>query len=140
MKKFNRILSFLTALVLLLSLAPAASAAMRIDPSGIFYDNKHRSMDYEEAEELLSGLKIMKDDNSSPTTTVNKEEMAGMITRLALADYTQEEITAMYGEDENPFTDVKEGDAWYEAVLWAYANGITAGTSASRTLRKVFPS
>ena len=32
---------------------------------------------------------------------------------------------------ENPFTDVKEGDAWYEAVLWAYANGITAGTSAS---------
>ncbi len=32
---------------------------------------------------------------------------------------------------ENPFTDVKEGDAYYEAVLWAYENGITAGTSAS---------
>ena len=30
---------------------------------------------------------------------------------------------------KNPFTDVKEGDYYYNAVLWAVANGITAGTS-----------
>ena len=29
----------------------------------------------------------------------------------------------------NPFTDVAEGDYFYKAVLWAYENGITKGTS-----------
>lgn len=29
----------------------------------------------------------------------------------------------------NPFADVKEGDDFYKAVLWAYENGITKGTS-----------
>ncbi len=31
----------------------------------------------------------------------------------------------------NPFTDVKETDAWYSAVMWAYNNGIVKGTSAT---------
>ena len=30
---------------------------------------------------------------------------------------------------QNPFTDVKESDYFYEAVLWAVENGITLGTS-----------
>ena len=29
----------------------------------------------------------------------------------------------------NPFTDVKTGDYYYDSVLWAYENGITSGTS-----------
>ena len=28
---------------------------------------------------------------------------------------------------ENPFTDVKESDPWYKAVLWAYETGVTKG-------------
>ena len=32
---------------------------------------------------------------------------------------------------ENPFTDVKESDFYYKAVLWAVENGITTGTSAT---------
>lgn len=32
---------------------------------------------------------------------------------------------------ENPFTDVAEGAYCYNAVLWAVANGITSGTSAT---------
>ncbi len=31
----------------------------------------------------------------------------------------------------NPITDVKEGKFYFDAVLWAYANGITEGTSAT---------
>ena len=31
----------------------------------------------------------------------------------------------------NPFTDVKESDYFYKAVLWAYENGITQGTSVA---------
>ena len=33
-------------------------------------------------------------------------------------------------EAENPFTDVKETDFYYDAVLWAVENGITTGTSS----------
>ena len=32
---------------------------------------------------------------------------------------------------DNPFTDVKEGDWYYNAVLWAVSEGITSGTSAT---------
>lgn len=32
---------------------------------------------------------------------------------------------------ENPFTDVSESDYYYDAVLWAVANGVTNGTSAT---------
>ena len=34
-------------------------------------------------------------------------------------------------EISNPFTDVKEGDWYYNAVLWAVSEGITNGTSAT---------
>ena len=34
-------------------------------------------------------------------------------------------------EIENPFTDVKKGDSYYNAVLWAVSEGITMGTSAT---------
>ncbi|MBQ6431429.1 MAG: S-layer homology domain-containing protein [Oscillospiraceae bacterium] len=33
--------------------------------------------------------------------------------------------------DNNPFTDVKAGEYYYKAVLWAVENNITAGTSAT---------
>ena len=33
--------------------------------------------------------------------------------------------------DENPFTDVKSKDYFYNAVLWAVKNKITAGTTAT---------
>ena len=35
-------------------------------------------------------------------------------------------------EIENPFTDVKEGDFFYNAVLWAYSEGITGGVSPTK--------
>ncbi|MGN0962333.1 MAG: S-layer homology domain-containing protein [Clostridia bacterium] len=38
---------------------------------------------------------------------------------------------AVCAEIENPFTDVKSGDYYYDAVLWAVDNGITNGTSAT---------
>ena len=32
---------------------------------------------------------------------------------------------------ENPFTDVEESDSFFRAVLWAYSEGVTTGTSAA---------
>ncbi len=37
--------------------------------------------------------------------------------------------TAQPAENENPFTDVKNGDYFYDAVLWAAKENITSGTS-----------
>lgn len=34
-------------------------------------------------------------------------------------------------DGELPFTDVNENDIYYDAVVWAYQNGITSGTSAT---------
>ncbi len=57
------------------------------------------------------------------------------------ADCTRAQfVTFLYraaGEPEvtidNPFTDVKESAWYYNAVLWAYENGITTGSAADRT-------
>ena len=38
-------------------------------------------------------------------------------------------VKAVFAEIVNPFTDVKSSDYYYDAVLWAVGNGITAGTS-----------
>ena len=32
---------------------------------------------------------------------------------------------------ENPFVDVKESDWYYDAVMWAYENGVTTGVDAT---------
>lgn len=39
-------------------------------------------------------------------------------------DYTPPEVDP---EPENPFVDVNEDDYYYDAVIWAYTNGITSG-------------
>ena len=40
-------------------------------------------------------------------------------------------VKAVFEKIVNPFTDVKSGDYYYDAVLWAVGNGITNGTSAT---------
>ena len=39
--------------------------------------------------------------------------------------------SATMAEGELPFTDVDENAFYYDAVVWAYQNGITSGTSAT---------
>ncbi|MBQ6842596.1 MAG: S-layer homology domain-containing protein, partial [Firmicutes bacterium] len=42
-------------------------------------------------------------------------------------------VSATFSEKEqvNPFTDISEEDAYYDAVLWAVENGVTSGFSAT---------
>ncbi|MBR6824593.1 MAG: S-layer homology domain-containing protein, partial [Firmicutes bacterium] len=42
-------------------------------------------------------------------------------------------VSAKFSEKEqvNPFTDISEEDAYYDAVLWAVENGVTSGFSAT---------
>ena len=57
----------------------------------------------------------------SPNETVTRGQTVTFLYRFA-------------GEDtngENPFTDVRAGDYYYDSVLWAYGNDITSGTSVA---------
>ena len=57
-----------------------------------------------------------------PSTTVNR---AQMVTFLWRAHGAPKATSA------NPFTDVSTSDYYYDAVLWAVANGVTNGTSST---------
>ena len=51
---------------------------------------------------------------------------AQVVTFLWAANGKPTPVTA-----DNPFTDIADGDWYYNAVLWAYSEGITAGTTAT---------
>ena len=57
----------------------------------------------------------------NPTGITNRAQMVTFLWKLA--GRPEPTIT------ECPFTDVKEGSYYYDAVLWAYENGVTDGTS-----------
>ena len=59
----------------------------------------------------------------SPGKTVSRAEAVTFLWRAA----GEPEVEA-----ENPFVDVKEGDFFYKAVLWAVEEGITTGMEADR--------
>ena len=58
----------------------------------------------------------------SPDATVTRAQVVTLL-------YRYEQASATGGA--NPFTDVAEGAYYYDAVLWANANNITNGTSAT---------
>ena len=60
----------------------------------------------------------------SPGSDCTRGQFALMLYRLA----GKPDVTGL----ENPFKDVKKSDAYYRAVLWAYAQGIIKGTSATK--------
>ena len=58
----------------------------------------------------------------SPNVTVSRAQMVTFLWRA----YGSPKATGT-----NPFTDVSTSDYYYDAVLWAVANGVTNGTSAT---------
>ena len=87
-----------------------------------------------------------KNDQLPITTEENEGEMLASFTKIMDGVKVPEGIPGQSGgasqtgssagqqpqiSDENPFTDVAEGAYYYDAVLWAYENGITTGVSAT---------
>src|SRR5699024_6261784 len=66
-----------------------------------------------------------------PLEPVNRDAMAAFLYRLAGSP----EVDLPRSE---PFTDVERGDEHYEAIMWAYQQGITTGWS-DRTFRPTEP-
>ena len=59
----------------------------------------------------------------APASTCTRAQVVTFLWRMAGEPEPKETV--------NPFTDVKEKDYFYKAVLWAAENNITAGTSAT---------
>ena len=60
--------------------------------------------------------------------TETQKEMVSNYDVLTAAEAAYAELIRV---SENPFTDVKEGDYFYDAILWAVKTDITKGTSAT---------
>ena len=60
--------------------------------------------------------------------TVNGERITGSTFRMPDHDVT---VSALFVPVSFPFTDVKSGDWFYDAVAYVYANGLMDGTSAT---------
>lgn len=54
-------------------------------------------------------------------------------TRAQIVSFLWRAAGSPKASGENPFTDVAAGSYYYDAVLWAVANGITAGTNDGST-------
>ena len=98
---------------------------MLVCPSAHFTDVKkgtwyHESVDFMVANGYMTG-------NSATLFGVNKTLNRGMLVTILYRIEGEPDVSGIV----NPFTDVPEGKWYTNAVLWAYANGVVTGTSAT---------
>lgn len=84
-------------------------------------DWSHEGIDYCVRRSLMVGTGV---GTFSPDMACSRAQIVQVLYNLS-GDKTD------YGNYYLPFTDVAPGDWFYEAVAWAYANDIVAGTSAT---------
>jgi len=84
-------------------------------------DWSHEGIDYCVRRSLMVGTGV---GMFSPNAVCSRAQIVQILYNLS-GDTTD------YGNYYLPFTDVAPGDWFYEAVAWAYANDIVAGTSAT---------
>ncbi len=84
-------------------------------------DWSHEGIDYCVRRSLMVGTGV---GTFSPSMACSRAQIVQIL-------YNLSGDTADYGNYYLPFTDVSTGDWFYEAVAWAYANDIVAGTSAT---------
>lgn len=84
-------------------------------------DWSHEGIDYCVRRILMVGTGV---GTFSPNAVCSRAQIVQILYNLS-GDTTD------YGNYYLPFTDVAPGDWFYEAVAWAYANDIVAGTSAT---------
>ena len=93
---------------------PVVNPFVDVNEGDYFYDSVLWALE----KEITAGTS---DTTFSPDQSITR---AQAVTFLWRAAGSVEPTTTV-----NPFTDVKESDYFYKAVLWAVENGITAGTS-----------
>jgi len=118
MKKTKRILAFAIVFALVAGLMPAVFAASFSDvPAGAWYAEP---VSWAVENNITSGVG---GGLFAPGNTCTRGQVVTFLWR------SQGEPAPK--SNENPFTDVKEGQYYYDAVLWAVEKGITTGLSAT---------
>lgn len=79
------------------------------------------------------GELIVTDSDGNEITVHNQGERKYTFIMPASIVKIKASFKAIEGILVNPFYDVSEGDYYYDAVLWAVANGVTNGTNAEGT-------
>lgn len=79
------------------------------------------AIDFMEANNLVGGTGANK---FSPNGTMTRCDLVLILYRMA----GQPSVAGV----ENPFNDVKTGDYFYNAVMWAYKNGVVGGTGGGK--------
>ncbi|MBR5489916.1 MAG: S-layer homology domain-containing protein [Oscillospiraceae bacterium] len=116
MKK--KLVAFMLAFVLVMGLAlPAAAASFTDVASGAWYEE---AVNWAVENGITTGVG---NGLFAPNAACTRGQVVTFLWR------SQGEPAPQGGN--NPFTDVKEGDYFYDAVLWAVENGITTGLSAT---------
>ena len=116
MKK--KLVAFLLAFVLLMGIAmPAAAAAFTDVAPGAWYEE---AVNWAVENGITTGVG---NGLFAPNNTCTRGQVVTFLWR------SQGEPAPEGGN--NPFSDVKEGDYFYDAVLWAVENGITTGLSST---------
>ncbi len=122
MKK--RFLSGLLAFVMILCMLPTVTLAE--ESSAIAFEDVDKDAYYFKAMKWAVENGIT--NGTSATTFSPKADCSrGQIATFLWRAYGTPEPKSL----NNPFTDVKKGDFYYDAVLWAVENGITNGTSTT---------
>ena len=110
----KRLLVFIVALVMLLQMTAYAAHSFKDVDADSWYSD---AVDYVYNKGLMSGTAY---DRFSPDVNMSR---AMLVTVL----YSME--GKPFSEARNPFEDVDSSDWFHRAVIWAYENGIVAGTS-----------
>ncbi len=118
MKKAKRIFTLFMVLALMMGLVPAAFASGFSDvASGAWYEE---AVTWAVENNITTG---MGNGLFAPGNTCIRAQVVTFLWRSQ--GEPQPKVS------ENPFTDVKETDYFYDAVLWAVENGVTTGLSAT---------
>ncbi len=120
--KRTRILSAVLALVLAVSLLPGVTISAAENP----FTDVGASDYYYSA--VLWAVENSVTAGVTPTSFAPK----ATCTRAQMVSFLWRAMgKPAHKSDENPFTDVKTADYYYDAVLWAVENSVTYGTSAT---------
>lgn len=114
--KFQKI--FVTMLAFIMVIISSSSVFAYSDVNNNRWSKKY--IDYVSEKGLMSGVGKNKFNPTGKATRAQVVQVLYMLDTRGGVLSKQKSI---------PFTDVKERDWYYDAVVWAYSNGVTAGTS-----------
>ncbi len=117
----KKVLSIVLAVCLLLTALPVSASAAKADEmTDVSHNWAYNAINYCLENGLMSGVG---NNRFNPSGTVTRAQVAQVL-------YTKAGEPSVSGL-ENPFTDVKQADWFYNAVVWCRANSVVNGTSAT---------